>query len=226
MLTPVSQLGIQMVEDRLDHNGRWCRLEDGSIFRVLKTRAGSRFRLLSRPGWSNYDDYTKIYESSAPLSVPATMPLMLEPVWNELEADLGERKATDAEVALLGWPLRTLRGGVLVPDKGGTVPPADVLTRTSLLDARGAQSLRDRWQLVFGPVWSTLLATWGLLFLLLWLMLMLVKLPVVFGVRARRRHRGLCMVCGYDLSGIGSQCPECGRRVPGHSGNVHGLSKN
>jgi len=41
--------------------------------------------------------------------------------------------------------------------------------------------------------------------------------PTLYIVRGnqadRRRRRGLCMACGYDVRWSGSKCPECGSRV-------------
>ena len=45
-------------------------------------------------------------------------------------------------------------------------------------------------------------ASYGTLALLLWSAPGFVK-------RKRRKKRGLCVACGYDLKGI-EKCPECG----------------
>ena len=36
--------------------------------------------------------------------------------------------------------------------------------------------------------------------------------------RSRRRRLGLCVGCGYDLSGVSGKCPECGREAAIQSG--------
>ena len=37
-----------------------------------------------------------------------------------------------------------------------------------------------------------------------------IVLVARWGVRQRRRHDGLCPVCGYDLRATPGRCPECG----------------
>lgn len=52
-----------------------------------------------------------------------------------------------------------------------------------------------------------------------WLLLLVLSVPALFGTRSyrrawrayRRRRRGLCEACGYNLTGLtSSTCPECG----------------
>ncbi len=40
---------------------------------------------------------------------------------------------------------------------------------------------------------------------------------LVFGTKRRRRRRGLCVACGYDMRGLDA-CPECGRAIEGRQG--------
>jgi hypothetical protein len=56
------------------------------------------------------------------------------------------------------------------------------------------------------PMWLVLLA---LCPLWIWTLIQPVRL------RRSRRKRGLCVSCGYDLTGnVSGRCPECGERVP------------
>jgi hypothetical protein len=48
-----------------------------------------------------------------------------------------------------------------------------------------------------------------------WFVCALLALPMAWRVRAgfrrwRRRRRGWCVVCGYDLRASAERCPECG----------------
>jgi len=67
---------------------------------------------------------------------------------------------------------------------------------------------------------ATTVATWPYQGLTVpdWLLTALLALPTIRSfrrawVRRRRRLRGLCIACGYDLRGASGRCPECGRPV-------------
>jgi hypothetical protein len=65
--------------------------------------------------------------------------------------------------------------------------------------------------------WSWLLADVSLSLACLWSVVYLACAPwqSVRGIRQRkRRARGLCATCGYDLDGVSSRCPECGDPAP------------
>lgn len=47
----------------------------------------------------------------------------------------------------------------------------------------------------------------------IWLVAFGLPMGWVVARRARRRRRGACVWCGYDLAGL-AMCPECGREVP------------
>ena len=57
--------------------------------------------------------------------------------------------------------------------------------------------------------------TWQLVVALLALPALLVVFPAVR--RSRRRRRGACLKCGYDLTGNETGvCPECGKAIDAH----------
>jgi len=56
-----------------------------------------------------------------------------------------------------------------------------------------------------------------------WLVLAMPLLAIVLARQLktrRRRTRGLCLVCGYDLRASPSRCPECGTLVDGSPADV------
>jgi hypothetical protein len=69
--------------------------------------------------------------------------------------------------------------------------------------------------------YSLLLPFWSLA--LLWLSLPVGWLFLYRGHwrRRRRREKGLCVKCGYDLRGTPDRCPECGTvpRIPASAAN-------
>ncbi len=99
------------------------------------------------------------------------------------------RTATDDKFQVIAVP----RGAITIPrnrvNKGGWMKPYDLT-------------------LPFRPIWigfagNTVLfsGAWGVLFLA----------PFLLRASSRRR-RGLCVECGYDMSGV-NECPECGKTV-------------
>lgn len=68
----------------------------------------------------------------------------------------------------------------------------------------------DPWVLPYRPIWSGLLIDTAV-FTVLWMLVFLVPIALV---RRRRRRRGACVACGYDLAGTtGDRCPECGATI-------------
>ena len=46
-----------------------------------------------------------------------------------------------------------------------------------------------------------------------------LRWAIVLAIRARRRRRGLCAWCGYDVRVSAGRCPECGSALPATSRN-------
>lgn len=68
---------------------------------------------------------------------------------------------------------------------------------------RGTLTYGTDFEAYFCPLWASVL---------LFLLLPLLELPRIVR-NLRRRRRGLCMNCGYDLRASPSKCPECGAAV-------------
>jgi hypothetical protein len=69
--------------------------------------------------------------------------------------------------------------------------------------------------LPLSPIWVGLIADAALGAALIWASIFLFRhLRVLI-----RRRRGACERCNYDLSGLGSVCPECGFHSAPHSGH-------
>jgi hypothetical protein len=103
-----------------------------------------------------------------------------------------------------GWPWRAWRGGdSLVPAPGGhTVRSESTVT---FRDPLGWN--RFGYLVPYGPVWSGIVLNSLVGAIGIWA---LVVFPAAVR-RARRRKRGCCVACGYDLAGVGGGvCPECG----------------
>lgn len=72
----------------------------------------------------------------------------------------------------------------------------------------------------FDPLWEVRIPYWMLLLAtLLWPTWRLA----VWWRQRRRRQRGQCLQCGYDLRGSGNACPECGATsLASNSATLHG----
>ncbi|HEY2587909.1 MAG TPA: hypothetical protein VGI81_19350 [Tepidisphaeraceae bacterium] len=82
----------------------------------------------------------------------------------------------------------------------------------------------EKWHFLGFHVAAGTLGTWGWKFNAIlvpyWALLIPLAIPPLTGFRrairrARRRRRGQCLACGYDLRQSPERCPECGRPVEG-----------
>ncbi len=104
-----------------------------------------------------------------------------------------------------GWPWRAWRGGdSMMPAPGGYAGRSE--SKVTFRDPLGWS--RFGYLVPYGPVWSGIVGNSLVGAMGIWA---LVVFPAAVR-RARRRRRGLCVACGYDLAGAASAvCPECGQ---------------
>lgn len=96
-----------------------------------------------------------------------------------------------------GWPLRVVRGAEVVPSNA-----ADAAYRVGLWRVAGGV-------VPFWPIWMNLAAS-----VAFYGAIVLIPMWASRRVRGfRRRKRGWCAACGYDLAGQGVRCPECGQQI-------------
>lgn len=105
-----------------------------------------------------------------------------------------------------GWLFRAWRGGHWSMDDASGVSFRAANLR-HIADPTGRAAMG--YTVPYGPVWSGIVLNSLVGAVGIWAS---VVLPVAIR-RARRRGRGLCVACGYDLAGVdGVVCPECGGR--------------
>jgi len=101
-----------------------------------------------------------------------------------------------------GWK-HSIAGFGLLSDRKSGPPMSNLPLVGHLFVPTGFQWTRD-FAAVWVPHWSLAL-----------LFAMLPARRMQLWLRSRRRKaRGLCLSCGYDLRGGSQQCPECGSTIP------------
>lgn len=112
----------------------------------------------------------------------------------------------------LGWPLCTFIHTTTYDGRSNT--PNFIIAKSGALE----YNLRNRAvHIPYIPNWSGFITT-TLLLALPWYALLIGPGALR---RHHRRHRGLCLGCGYDLRSGGRVCPECGRDAGQNSPRVN-----
>lgn len=98
-----------------------------------------------------------------------------------------------------GWPFRCVRG-VNDPMSG---------TNDGLIPVSQQPNIIGHRVLAYHPIWPGLISN-TLIYGSIWLIILTL---FAIAKRSRRKRKGLCPKCAYDLQGT-TACPECGHNMP------------
>lgn len=181
--------GEESLRDRY-RDAIWRMPDDAAPHTRAALRTTPIGRCVARNGWGRLPD---------PPEAPADFAGQAPPIMCEAIA------AGWPMPALWGWETRTFRintttgetTNVPIDGRGLFAPPSAVRRLT-----------RQGVRLPYLPVWPGFAVDSAIAAALWW---MLLTAPGAIK-RWRRRRRGLCIACGYDLRGLaeGAACPECG----------------
>jgi hypothetical protein len=198
---------------------RVWQLAYGSYFQIHRTNPLNARRL----AW--YYDVDSLTESQkqALMENPKLEDASFIPRWSRLRRDWPARLTETRELfetggvwyeLRMGWPLHCLRGGYTTPNNRET---------GEIKSIRGALTFRRLVRYINPGIWAGFKSTVGLPLIPDWFPFL--ASVVLYGAASfaafwlwqsfracRRRRRGRCVTCGYDLRGnVSGTCPECGR---------------
>lgn len=140
------------------------------------------------------------------------------PPFEALRVEPDDRPVRWWRIVESGWPLSSFWGWrTLVQLPRGVEWEDDAgLVEVGML--RAGPCWQEMLELPLLPVWEGILGN-ALVFALAWWAVLIGPLALR---RVRRRRRGRCAACGYDLRGLSTdssaRCPECGTRRGGAGG--------
>ena len=112
-----------------------------------------------------------------------------------------------------GWPMLAMRFRERTASKSGLGGNRNLISTTVTIQY--GHPITDRFGLhnilPLRPVWPGFVVNTLLFTMPAYLVLVIVGAGTAMLRRSRRRRRGMCTACGYDLAGLnGGRCPECG----------------
>ncbi len=189
-------------------------------FRVWQNAYGSYFQI-HRPRDNYFNSLTERQRQRL-MENPQLEDASFIPRWSRLRRDWPARLTETRELfeaggvwyeLRMGWPLHCLRGGFTTPNyrKQDTVRDNHGVIRIWRTVAFWGSARRFGKKLVSLPLipdWPAFLGS-----VLLYGALSFASGTAWRSARGwRRRRRGMCVACGYDLTGnVSGTCPECGR---------------